>query len=948
MASAGLELGHSSSQGNLQVGSAGGRAAASLAVLHPSETSFNMVNLLIAKSTHAITPIRTHHAQKGEDLYECTHGTQARTRRRNLRRHISDSYRRRHPRPILSSTTTMRNLRTHSNILRTNSMIHACGTRQVRRDKPKLFTHRQGQQVYPLQPLQQSATQHPSHPSRPQQHHGSPRSQQSLPQHHPSQSNLQSTPKAEPTEVPRGRSPLLNPGSMTNPPSSASEPLRQKSESPKQGGSSSSQTTTLFHSYILDYLQRAGFLTTAAAFLSEKPDVSTFPLESGRHYPARSRRDSSSMRAAASNLASPAGLTIPVSHKSPISAPLFRSESGSSPVSPNQQGVSNHSTVESTTSSNSTTSHFGFDGANSAVGGDDERPSPGDEFKRDSEPELALDDTIPAAAVEHEVEAGFLYEWFHVFHDVHSARMGTGGSASARTVVESNLAAPTIGKRIQTFVQRRPAEQILRPTQVVSAQSMTASPKRYVQAQPRPQLLARRPSQLQGPAGRLAQPGMVSGRPTMTRTSSLNGAPVTPIQAGHAQPLSRQNSQHLLIQQQRENHARQQALHGRQKLHQVQLEQMHLQNQMLESPKQSQPNASNMSVPGPTSSGVSGYAADRLARSSESFGNYNAANTNSQRSQRAQEPLQPEYNESSPQPIPAGSRYVLREPVTNGNAPYLRVESAGKPGLQRTYSQPHAQQLSSNQQDKLMPPPQAIGRPPINRSLSASLVEDDNPNSTVPVGLPTQSTKRRRDSVLDSSTLGADSREVKKARSYTDLSSQGQRSTTGKSPLAQELDFSAQSGDLPANATSTRSPAAGLESPVKKTVEEIDLTAPSPLPGPPHQLGLVETVEVDVSLQDTEALLASLEDMERKSRSGELEDLSSGAVTGPTMTDAELDAFFAQSMKAVDDPDFANVAIEKEPPISIPENADFDFSEYNSFFGADAASYDPTTFDLTV
>jgi len=36
----------------------------------------------------------------------------------------------------------------------------------------------------------------------------------------------------------------------------------------------------------------------------------------------------------------------------------------------------------------------------------------------------------------------------------------------------------------------------------------------------------------------------------------------------------------------------------------------------------------------------------------------------------------------------------------------------------------------------------------------------------------------------------------------------------------------------------------------------------------------------------------------------------------------------------------------KGAPVSIPESADFDFTEYNSFFGAGSASYDPTTFDL--
>jgi len=161
-------------------------------------------------------------------------------------------------------------------------------------------------------------------------------------------------------------------------------------------------------SYVLDYLQRNGFHTTAAAFLSENPSISLHSAESGRVCPSNSSiLGSTSTR---SHTTSPTSNTNPPSRTSPTSAPLFRSESGSSPISPTQQDAQNHSTVEST-SSTSSTSTFGFE-RTKGNGTDDELPSPGEE-KGDGG-KASRRGTVPAANVEYEVESGYLYEYVNL------------------------------------------------------------------------------------------------------------------------------------------------------------------------------------------------------------------------------------------------------------------------------------------------------------------------------------------------------------------------------------------------------------------------------------------------------------------------------------------------------------------------------------------------------
>ncbi|GAA5894868.1 uncharacterized protein JCM6883_002238 [Sporobolomyces salmoneus] len=703
---------------------------------------------------------------------------------------------------------------------------------------------------------------------------------------------------------------------------------RRSSES--EEGPVPSISTAIFHTYVLDYLQRAGFLSTAAAFLSEKPSIFTHPLESGRSYPSVSAGKARQVKSS-STLQSPTSASNPLLRESPRSMPLFRSDSGSSPVSPSQQDASNHSTIESTTSSSTTTSHFGFDRSKSH-GMDEEGPSPGDDKERNGSRNEGGRRRIPAADVEHEVNGnGFLFEWFHVFHDVHSAKLRTGGSAQARALLATNSANPTIGKRLRPLPAGRIPAQL---QQFAQATAGRPSPINAQQARTAP-LVARRPSNAQLlPQGRVvAQNTTVPSRTIMDR-----GPPVqttAPI-ARQAPPLVRRNSQQQFIQHQRENQARQTE---RQKLQQLQIEQVEAQNEMLSGAKQ---NASSPTIKTPT--GVTGYVPDRLARTNETLNTFYASLVAKQRSQFTQGSPSYQPLASSPQPIPDGSRYVLREPIPHDQS----EENVSKPGLQRTLSQPHIQQVPS--QDMLMPPSASLApgssqaRPPLVRSASTSIVPEEHTASDLTEERPSQAMKRRRDSVT--STSGLDTRELKKVRSNAELGSQARNTLpVSKSPLAIETDFTASSPP-PSSAVDASTAAPDHDSQDTKE-ENSDPAPPTPLDTNPPQEVRSQPV---VSLEDTEALLATLDATNGSGGTASIsaDPSSINELDVPTMTDAELDAFFANSMNTLDEPNPQNsLPLDDKnmnPSISIPDTADFDFSEYDSFFGSGAASYDPTTY----
>ncbi|GAA6042814.1 hypothetical protein JCM8097_004440 [Rhodosporidiobolus ruineniae] len=218
---------------------------------------------------------------------------------------------------------------------------------------------------------------------------------------------------------------------------------------------------TLFHSYLLDYLQRAGYYSTAAALLSDIPSLPTNP---SRSYPSSSA--SSSSAPPAQNplfLASPAALSpqkLPVSPThphglaghSPTPSPTRATAQGGSSGNPSGTSPQNADTVGSTTSSMSSggASHYGFD----PLRGPGEEGEEGDGRAEGKRVTGGGRRRIPGAVVPVESEQGFLYEWWSVFWDVYRAksnRLGGGfnTAAAARSFVEASSAAVDLAMQRQ-------------------------------------------------------------------------------------------------------------------------------------------------------------------------------------------------------------------------------------------------------------------------------------------------------------------------------------------------------------------------------------------------------------------------------------------------------------------------------------------------------------------
>ena len=164
-------------------------------------------------------------------------------------------------------------------------------------------------------------------------------------------------------------------------------------------------------SYILDYLQKQGFHTTAAAFLQDAPDTNV-------RRPATADRASQKGK----GRAFPEDELKPNASDLEANSPLPpRGVSGDDGNSPGGLAVG----ADSIASTNSSLSNYGFGAAQS------NGTSP-----PQSSPESAHIALQPRALVQIETREGFLFEWWAVFWDVFRARTNKGGSPSARTFVE--------------------------------------------------------------------------------------------------------------------------------------------------------------------------------------------------------------------------------------------------------------------------------------------------------------------------------------------------------------------------------------------------------------------------------------------------------------------------------------------------------------------------------
>ncbi|GAA5929200.1 hypothetical protein JCM3775_006763 [Rhodotorula graminis] len=243
---------------------------------------------------------------------------------------------------------------------------------------------------------------------------------------------------------------------------------------------------TQFHAYLLDYLQKAGFISTAAALLADVPSIPTQPLSTGRSFAVPSTTPSSSQPRSAASTSFPRDAHDPNTPFSTSPSALSPAPSGSGPPPPPPRGrgdrnpspqrrrdgspgspassqggddgyggKNNADTVESTASAASTTSHFGFDaldpghgggGGGGSSGGASASPakdgarSPSKRLvappsrnvsassstgAADSQQPHSQPDRvrrIPAAQVQIDAPTGFLFEWWSVFWDVFRAQ----------------------------------------------------------------------------------------------------------------------------------------------------------------------------------------------------------------------------------------------------------------------------------------------------------------------------------------------------------------------------------------------------------------------------------------------------------------------------------------------------------------------------------------------
>ncbi|ORY90675.1 hypothetical protein BCR35DRAFT_349622 [Leucosporidium creatinivorum] len=194
----------------------------------------------------------------------------------------------------------------------------------------------------------------------------------------------------------------------------------------------------LFHSYILDYLQKNGYHRAAHAFLRDVPDTPIQPLQPGQVHPASTASGKGKGRAQPQE---EDGSGAAPSRRGgaegdlDLSSPNGPSKTDDSPRDgPLSAGAGNGG--ESTTSTNSSMTHFGFNSNGGGAAGAGELDSP-----------MFDPRSLPNAAVQIETPQGFLYEWWNVFWDVFRAKAGKGGTISARSFVEASQQAVDLGLR---------------------------------------------------------------------------------------------------------------------------------------------------------------------------------------------------------------------------------------------------------------------------------------------------------------------------------------------------------------------------------------------------------------------------------------------------------------------------------------------------------------------
>ncbi|BGP29611.1 hypothetical protein JCM10296v2_001350 [Rhodotorula toruloides] len=700
-----------------------------------------------------------------------------------------------------------------------------------------------------------------------------------------------------------------------------------------------------FHAYLLDYLQKAGFLSTAAALLSDSPSIPTHSPSSGRSYALPRPR----LRQAASGnsslfFTSPSALS-----------PLPLVPPPSQPISPRKDafgadvGPTNADTVESTASTASTATHFGFEGlGRGATDDEDGAPSPakdgsgpGSPSKRTSQANsrnISGSSTsgepsslrIPAAKVQIETAQGFLYEWWNVFWDVFRAKASAAGRnanpAAARSFVQASSAAVDVAMQRQANAHAQARAQVQAQAQAqaqANAQMQARGRRSSIQAGAPPPPPQRRPSvvaqsgqaqdsQQQPPT----QPNAPRPPIPLRQPDNPNDPSAQPEPAGRsarepsaptdeAAPTpggTRRSSRHKsamahaqALQRQQEQQAEINARMAQARVHAQQIQSRHV-----------LPHSPSVGTPGtPAGSGQAAspvqsfapnalnYNPDRLQQTTEAYNRYRASLVASQQTQL--EMAKRQLSKDKDKPRRASST------AAEGSMP-------PPPTTQRTSTS--LDNTPRNKELPLPPTPSASGV-----SADASAADKAGDNAASPVGTATASaaaSKRRRSSMANSIS---ETRETKKR-----VTQQPSASTSGDQPAPP--------------AVITVLPPESSAQLVKEPLQ-------------PGGLGVLQGATADAIqnylTSDPSTSVGSLDGL--SGLDGDALGLSMSADASGQLSLEQLDRLLSSTVDA------AGAPYSSTGDVQLGDSATFDYNEFLTAFGSEGpASYDPTvqTFDLAV
>ncbi|GAA5878096.1 hypothetical protein JCM3774_006482 [Rhodotorula dairenensis] len=288
----------------------------------------------------------------------------------------------------------------------------------------------------------------------------------------------------------------------------------------KQDAARADYTRQSFHTYLFDYLRRAGFTSAASALLAEAGPIENRDPRTGRPlYPTGATIGAFSDPRASAEAAQP--------------APHGAHENGGQahaaeppPFSPrfSGRGASGSADDGTTPTSAATPSHFGFNGEprRGSESGSWGTPSSRSSYLSSQAPprDSAATSGFSGSTVRDEPDRGFLYDWFSVFWDVYSAQARSSTPATGgKSFVHASSAAVEIAMRqqqVESNAARFGAALRAPPVRSIAPTPRTAS--HMVDPSMRPPIPLRRGSMqrvsdaVQGPSAALQQRAQQAAR----------------------------------------------------------------------------------------------------------------------------------------------------------------------------------------------------------------------------------------------------------------------------------------------------------------------------------------------------------------------------------------------------------------------------------------------------